>query len=147
VNKSEVVRLGQLCKALPGCEVFTQVALAALIQPPANWPDAIRQASWRGYEGSVMDFMIWVPVAEKVLRLVEPQSRGPAEEGSRDILRDAIPGEAGYSLVRLHGRENFSKELLRARISDAIDLAPNVTVWTEERDVRQGPVVAGLEIL
>jgi hypothetical protein len=146
LHKAELVLLRQLRKALPGCEVFTQVALGALVQPPSDWPDELRQASWRKYQGSIVDFVVWDPVQEQVLCLLELQSRDPAELKKRDILRDAITGEAGYPLVRLHKGENFSEELLRERIFDAIDHPPNPTVWAKERSLREALARDGIEL-
>ena len=103
----------RLSQALPDCHVLTQVALGALIQPCA-WKNNREYYQARGrFSQKIADYVICTE-QWNVLAIVELDDK--THRKNRDLKRDAMLAQAGYTVVRWDSRKKPTVEQIRDRL-------------------------------
>lgn len=104
----------RLKRALPEFEVFTQVAMGAILAPNAD-RNSRRYHQIRGsFSQKIIDFLVCDP-SLKVVAIIELDDR--THNASRDEKRDAMLQCANYRVLRWQSRNKPSEEEIRAKVT------------------------------
>lgn len=103
---------GRLVAALPGCQIWPQVPILALLRPDAKEGS---RAFWRGFRMISNTRVDWV-VAEnlEVLAIIELDDR--THDARKDAKRDQILAACGYTVVRFDTKPRPSPEQIRRAV-------------------------------
>lgn len=139
----------RLKEAVPEFEVFPQVCMGAMVDPPKNLTGRYREKARYSYQSKIVDFTIFDAKEKNIVCLIEHDD--PTHDSRRaeakDVSRDAITAEAGYHTIRWDVRELPSVSVIRDKILQAKDAGPLEYVappeWarsaaTQKRDFRGG---------
>lgn len=105
LTKAEVAFYRRLVRAaaqIGGIDVFPQVAMGAIMDAERGLEAGTRQSVRNRFDRKIVDFVI-VDDDANVLLLVELDDR--THDAAKDRLRDEITAAAGYSTMRIRGRE------------------------------------------
>lgn len=119
MTRSERDFFQKLKAALPEYEIFPQVCMGALIQPPARLYGAWRRRARYAYQAKIVDFTVWDAADNRVICLVELDDPSHDRKKDQDDYRDSLTGEAGYATVRVDVRHPLSCDQLRERVLTA----------------------------
>lgn len=104
----------RLKRALPGYEVFPQVAMGSVLAPNVDRGDR-RYHQIRGtFSQKIIDFLICDGETLKVVAIVELDDR--THNAERDEKRDAMLKSAKYRVLRWHSKKKPSEAEIRARV-------------------------------
>lgn len=104
----------RLKRALPGYEVFPQVAMGSVLAPNVDRGDR-RYHQIRGtFSQKIIDFLICDGETLKVVAIVELDDR--THNAERDEKRDAMLKSARYRVLRWHSKKKPSEAEIRARV-------------------------------
>lgn len=99
MSQRERAALGLLEAALPGCRIYAQVAMGALLQPQAGLTDRERFRMRGRFSQKIIDFVVEDRATGEIVALVELDDRSHSR--ARDQRRDAMTRAAGYRTLRL----------------------------------------------
>jgi len=117
LTDNELEFFHRLKRALPGYEVFPQVAMGSVLAPNVDRSDR-RYHQIRGtFSQKIIDFLICDGETLKVVAIVELDDR--THNAERDEKRDAMLKSAKYRVLRWHSKKKPSEEEIRARVEGA----------------------------
>lgn len=113
MTKNEIEFFNRLVKAFPDCYVFPQVAFSALISPNTN-DFSKNNAIKNTYNRLRTDFILYKD--NKVIAVVELDDKTHKNNENKDIKRDNMLNDAGYSVYRFESTNKPSIETLKNTI-------------------------------
>ncbi|MFC4171366.1 DUF2726 domain-containing protein [Microvirga sp. GCM10011540] len=103
---------GRLLVAFPGCQIWPQVPILALLRPDAKEGS---RAFWRGFRMISNARVDWVVVENlEVLAIIELDDR--SHDARKDAKRDQILASCGYRVVRFDTKRRPPPEQIRRAV-------------------------------
>lgn len=114
LTENEIEFFGRLKKALPGYEVFPQVALKAFIKPGASSGSKQFWAELAKIGSKHCDFLVCAPSTYEVIAIIELDDR--SHDSKKDAERDAMTRAAGFKTLRFESRRKPRPEEIHAAV-------------------------------
>ncbi|GEO19001.1 DUF2726 domain-containing protein [Microvirga aerophila] len=112
-NEREFYR--HLIAAFPGCQIWPQVPILAMLRPDAKNGS---RAFWRGFRMISNARVDWVLLKDlEILAIIELDDR--THDPRKDAKRDQILAFCGYKVVRFNSRRRPTPEQIRRAVSNA----------------------------
>lgn len=121
-NETEFFR--RLKRALPECEVMTQVAMGALMEPIVSQRDARFWDLRRQFSEKICDYVITCGGRPRGRRLVVIELDDRTHDARKDAARDELLAGVGIRTVRYESRNKPDEQRIREQVLPLLGMKP-----------------------